>query len=185
MSPVQCTSSDLLTRSGFDYYGFKQGFTPDRPWLFQDFDILTFYQVTEDELNAKLDLFRSGRYEFEWESAEFDMEQHNQLLTETADEVKQIRIAQRKVQSEMIEAENQSLARWRADKAKNKPDESTIDSLLQDPTITAIEAPVDANVWKIEVKENDEIEAGKVVAILEGMVMSTWTAETVLTIDQP
>lgn len=153
---------------GFDYYGFKQGFAPERPWLFQDFDILTFNQVTEDELNEKLELFRSGQYEFEWETAEFDMEQHNRLLVETADEVKQVRVAQRKVQDEMIEAENQSLAKWRADKAKNKPDESTIDSLLQDPAITAIEAPVDANVWKIEVKEKDEIKAGQVIAILEG-----------------
>lgn len=131
---------------------------------------MTFYQVSEDELNEKLGLFRSGQYEFEWESAEFDMEQHNRLLVETADEVKQIRIAQRKVQNEMIEAENQSLAQWRADKAKNKPDESTIDSLMQDPDIIAIEAPVDANVWKIEVKEKDEIKAGQVVAILEGMI---------------
>ncbi|USW49800.1 Putative biotin/lipoyl attachment, biotin-binding, Carboxyltransferase domain, subdomain A and B [Septoria linicola] len=153
----------------FDYYGFKQGFTPERPWLFQDFDILTFYQVNEDELNQKLELFRSGQYEFEWESAEFDMEQHNKLLAETSDEVVEIRAAQRKVQAEMIEAENASLAKWRADKAKNKPDESTIDMLLQDPSITAIEAPVDANVWKIEVKEKDVVKPNQVIAILEAM----------------
>lgn len=70
----------------FDYYGFKAGFSPERPWLFQDFDILTFYQVTEEELNKKLGLFRSGLYEFEWEPAEFDMAEHNKMLEETADE---------------------------------------------------------------------------------------------------
>ena len=97
------------------------------------------------------------------------MADHNKLLAETADEVKEIRSAQRKVQDEMIRAENESLAKWRADKAKSKPDESTIDSLLQDPAITAIEAPVDANVWKIEVKEKDVIKPNQVIAILEAM----------------
>lgn len=97
------------------------------------------------------------------------MAEHNKLLAETADEVKEIRSAQRKVQDEMIRAENDSLAKWRADKAKSKPDEGTIDSLLQDPAITAIEAPVDANVWKIEVKEKDVISPNQVIAILEAM----------------
>ena len=97
------------------------------------------------------------------------MAEHNRLLAETADEVIEIRSAQRKVQDEMIRAENESLAKWRADKAKSKPDESTIDSLLQDPAITAIEAPVDANVWKIEVKEKDVIKPNQVIAILEAM----------------
>lgn len=84
----------------FDCYSFKQGFTPDKPWLFNDFDIFSFYQVSEDELNQKLELFKSDQYEFEWESVEFDMAEHNKLLAETADEVKEIRAAQRKVQDE-------------------------------------------------------------------------------------
>ena len=130
----------------FDYYGFKSGFTPERPWLFQDFDIITFYQVSESELNEKLALFRSGLYKFEWEHAEFDMAEHNKMLVETADEVKKIRAAQRKVQEQMIQAEKESLEKWRTDKEKNKVDESTVESLLQDPAITAVEAPVDANV---------------------------------------
>lgn len=130
----------------FDYYGFKSGFTPERPWLFQDFDIITFFQVSESELNEKLALFRSGLYKFEWEHAEFDMAEHNTMLVETADEVREIRAAQRKVQEQMIQAEKESLEKWRADKEKNKVDESTVESLLQDPAITAVEAPVDANV---------------------------------------
>jgi urea carboxylase len=130
----------------FDYYGFKAGFTPDRPWLFQDFDILTFYEVSEADLNQSLELFRSGQYQFIYEETEFDMQQHNRLLADTAAEVARIRAAQRQVQEDMIRAENESLATWRADKARNKPDENAIESLLQDPAILAVEAPVDANV---------------------------------------
>lgn len=68
--------------------------------------------------------------------------------------MKEIRAKQRKVQEEMIQAESESLAKWRADKAKSKPDEGTIDSLLQDPAITAIEAPMDANVRQCDASAN-------------------------------
>lgn len=114
----------------FDQLGFKKNFSPSRPWLFQDFDLLNYYQVTESELNEKLALFRSGRYEFEWEEVEFDMAEHNKLLQETAEEVKKIRAEQAKAQEEMVAAENDSLAKWREEKAMNKVDESTVDALL-------------------------------------------------------
>jgi len=114
----------------FDYLGYKANFSPERPWLFEDFDLLTFYQVSEEQLNVKLGLFRSGRYKFEWEDVEFDMAEHNKLLEETATEVQDIRSKQAKVQEEMITAENESLAKWREDKAKNKVDESTVDEML-------------------------------------------------------
>jgi biotin-dependent carboxylase-like uncharacterized protein len=153
----------------FDYYGFKSGFTPERPWIFQDFDLLTFYQVSEDEFNQQLELFRSGQYRFEWEDVEFDMAEHNKLLEDTAEEVKEIRAAQAKVQLEMIKAENESLEQWRADKAKNKVDDQTIDSMLEDPNIEAVESPVDANVWRVEVSQGDDIKQNQIVVILEAM----------------
>ena len=117
----------------FDALGYKKGFSEAKPWLFEDFDILTFYQVSEDELNRMLGLFRSGRYSFDFEDVEFDMAEHNKLLLETASEVKEIRAAQAEVQKEMIAAENASLAKWREDKLKNKPDDDTIDALLAGP----------------------------------------------------
>jgi urea carboxylase len=41
--------------------------------------------------------------------------------------------------------------------------------MFPDPDITAIEAPLNANVWKVEIKEGDKLEKEKVVAILEAM----------------
>lgn len=38
-----------------------------------------------------------------------------------------------------------------------------------DPDITAIEAPLNANVWKVEIKEGDKLKNEKIVAILEAM----------------
>ena len=115
------------------------------------------------------------------------MAEHNKLLEETADEVKDIRAKQAKVQEEMIAAENESLAKWREDKAKNKVDESTVDALLTgesrhsrvdndhadisilDPAISTVEAPVDANVWKVLIEEGSEVKPKQVIAIIEAM----------------
>jgi biotin carboxyl carrier protein len=62
--------------------------------------------------------------------------------------------------------------------------------LQQDPDITSIEAPLNANVWKVEIKEGAKIEKEKVVTILETMKleisarsedkMTGWVVEKVL-----
>lgn len=158
------------TKSGFDPYGYKTSFSPTRPWLFQDFDLLTFHAVSEAELTTSIALFHAGKYEFSWTPAEFDMAAHNELLTSTAAEVAAIRAEQRRVQEEMIRAEKSSLAKWREEKGKRaQADEGQVESLLRDPGVKLIEAPVDANVWKVEVKEGDVIRRNSVVVILEAM----------------
>lgn len=40
---------------------------------------------------------------------------------------------------------------------------------LIDPQILPVEAPLNANVWKVEVKQGDKIESDQVVIILEAM----------------
>jgi urea carboxylase len=114
----------------FDLFGYKAGFSPERPWLFQDFDLIDFERVSEAEMDAQLLRFRAGTYEWQWEKAEFDMAEHNKLLIDTADEVKEMRARQAKAQDEMTAAETESLARWREEKAQNKVDVSSIETML-------------------------------------------------------
>lgn len=149
----------------WDYYSYKPGFD-DKPWIFRDFDILKFYQVSEQELDALLGKFRAGKFEWEFEEVEFDMAGHNELLESTAEEVKDIRAKQAVAQDEMMKAENESLERWRREKEENQVDETTVEKLLEDPAIVSVEAPVDANVWKVQVKEGDEVEGTSVVSIM-------------------
>jgi urea carboxylase len=115
----------------FDTLGYKKGFSIDRPWLFQDFDLLTYYRVSEDELQDLLADYRRGNYEFQYEEVEFDMKEHNDLLKATIDEVKKIREKQAIAQEKMVRAENESLARWREERAKTQVDEGTVEKLLQ------------------------------------------------------
>lgn len=148
----------------WDYYSYKPGFE-ERPWIFRDFDILTFYQVSEEELDVLLGKFRAGKYDWEYEEVEFDMAEHNELLDKTAREVKEIRAKQAVAQDEMTKAENESLERWRKEKAENQVDEGALEKLFDDPNIVSVEAPVDANVWKVEVKEGDEVSKDTVVCL--------------------
>ncbi|ORY17282.1 allophanate hydrolase subunit 2-domain-containing protein [Clohesyomyces aquaticus] len=153
----------------WDYYGWKKGFSAGCPWLFKDFDILTFYQVSELEMDVLLLEFRTGKYEFQYEDVEFDMGEHNKLLEDTADEVKEVRKRQAAAQEEMVKAENESLERWRREKAENQVDEGTVEKLLEDPMIISVVAPVDANVWKVEVVEGKDVFEGTTIVVLEAM----------------
>ncbi|KAK5072132.1 hypothetical protein LTR64_004090 [Lithohypha guttulata] len=152
-----------------DILGFKNAYSLEKPWLFDDFDQITFYEVSEEQYQTLMQEFRSGRYRYEIEDVEFDMKQHNELLKTTADEVKEIRRKQREAQAEMDKVEKEMLEKWNKEKEEGKISVDTVEELLGDPDIIPVEAPVNANVWKIQVSEGDELKEDQVVAILEAM----------------
>ncbi|KAA6408635.1 MAG: urea carboxylase [Lasallia pustulata] len=158
-----------LTIPGVDVLGSKNGYSLDRPWLFEDFDQLTFHEVSEEEYERQLAVFHSGRYEYEWEETVFDMKEHNELLRSTKDEVKVIKERQAKAQAEMDKLEKELMEKWTEEKAEGKIPMDKVEALLNDPDISKIESPLNANVWKIQVKEGDTLEANQIVAILEAM----------------
>ena len=114
----------------FDLFGNKRAFSPEKPWLFADFDLLTYHEVSEAELDTRLEAFARGKYVWEFEEAVFDMEEHNRLLEKTSDEVREIRQRQAVAQEEMSGAETESLRVWREEKAKSGVDESVVEKLL-------------------------------------------------------
>ncbi|OJD29029.1 urea carboxylase [Diplodia corticola] len=153
----------------WDALGWREGFERGRPWLYRDFDLLTYYEVGEEEMEGVLRRWAAGCYEWEVEEVVFDMAEHNGLLEETRGEVEAMRERQRVAQEEMVRAERESLARWREERKREQVDEGTVEGLLDDPAITAIEAPVDANVWKVEVADGDVLEENHLISILEAM----------------
>ena len=109
-----------LTIPGVDILGSKASYSLSRPWLFEDFDQLTFYEVGEEEYERQRAVFLSGRYEYEVEDVTFDMTEHNQLLRDTKDEVQKIRKRQQRAQEEMDEVEKEMMERWTKEKAEGK-----------------------------------------------------------------
>jgi hypothetical protein len=120
-----------MTIPGVDILGSKKGYSLDKPWMFEDFDQITFYRVSEEEYEKQMAQFNSGRYEYQWEEVIFDMAEHNRLLRDTKDEVEAIRARQREAQAEMEKIEAELLAKWEQEKAANVISMDTVDDLLQ------------------------------------------------------
>ena len=183
-----------LTIPGVDILGSKQGYLLSRPWLFEDFDQLTFHEIPEQEYEEQLAIFHSGRYEYRVENTIFDMEEHNRLLQETREEVKEIRKKQAEAQMKMAELEAELMAKWDKEKTEGKIPMDKVEALLNgkfinaldlspllarsrakqcypnlDPSISKVSSPLNANVWKITASEGDVVEANQVVTILEAM----------------
>ena len=158
-----------LTIPGCDILGSKTGYSLERPWLFEDFDQLTFYEVSEEEYERQLALFHSGRYKYEVEDTEFDMGAHNKLLEDTKEEVKEVKKRQKRAQDGMQKVEDELMERWTREKAEGKVPMDKVDALLDDPAIHKITSPMNANVWKVISKEGDKVKGNDVVAILEAM----------------
>ena len=119
-----------LSIPGVDILGSKNGYSLDRPWLFEDFDQLTFYEVGEEEYERQLALFHSGRYEYQWEEVTFDMAEHNDLLRRTKAEVKLIRKKQKEGQMAMSKVEQELMNQWSEEKAKGKLPVNKVEALL-------------------------------------------------------
>lgn len=158
-----------LTIPCFDLLGSKAGYAPDRPWLYEDFDQLTFYLVAEEALEQELAKFRMGTYEYEWEPVLFDMKAHNQLLRDTAAEVAEMKRVQAAAQAAMAVLEKESVERWKAENVREVVSEDVLQKLLADPQMESVQAPLNANVWKVLVAEGDVLVEGQTLAILEAM----------------
>lgn len=103
-----------LTIPGVDKYGFKEGFSPERPWMFEDMDIITFYEVTSEEYEKAMAQFNAGSYSFEYSHDSFSMRHHDKLLIETAMDVQQMKVSKASRQSEMSELEKTLYKQWDA-----------------------------------------------------------------------
>ena len=119
-----------LSIPGVDILGFKKSYSPDKPWLFEDFDQITFYEVSEEEYEKQMAIFHSGRYEYEYEDVTFDMKEHNKLLEDTKDEVAQIRKEQAKAQEDMDKKEKELIEKWTKEKEEGKISMDTVEELL-------------------------------------------------------
>ncbi|KAL4955837.1 hypothetical protein BDW69DRAFT_159960 [Aspergillus filifer] len=160
-----------MTLPGLDIFGSKPGFSEQQPWIFNDMDTISFYEVSEEEYDGILAELKAGEYEFDVKEGVFDMAAHNDLLAQTSEEAAELQTKRSISQAKMVEQEKQLLEKWLDQKQSTTTSTGEIQTLLEDPTIDAIEAPVNANVWKVLAKEGDILQTGTVVSILEAMKM--------------
>ncbi|KAJ6193954.1 LOW QUALITY PROTEIN: putative urea amidolyase [Bipolaris maydis] len=145
------------------------GTTMPGPWIFQDMGTVGFYEVTEEEYDAEMMRFKSGSYKYKMEESTFDLS--------TAEEVTSLLEVCGKFQGEMAIKEKKIPQEWLESKAATNVSQDGINtdgklfsrSLWISPT--SVESHVNANVWKVLVKDGDVIRARQKLAILEAMKM--------------
>ncbi|KAK8076351.1 hypothetical protein PG994_003623 [Apiospora phragmitis] len=144
-----------LTIPGVDTLGYKEGFSRERPWMFEDMDVITFEEVDERE-SSRMRRSTWGRTTCSWRARGRSRRDEG---------------AAEECQDKMVRLEKELLAKWDEEKKAKGISVDNIEALLDDPNIEVIEAPVNANVWKMLAQEGQTIEKGQVVAILEAMKM--------------
>ena len=161
------------TLGGWDAAGNRPGFSSDRPWLFKEFDLVKFYKVSEEEYSQIEQDFEVGRFIFDITETTIDMDEYIAKFDEAARDPAYQAWQQRKqdAANEMSELEEKLYEEWMAAKKLTTVDASEQNEDEESENVALIKSPVDANVWKVLVKEGDVIEKGQTVAILEAMKM--------------
>lgn len=119
-----------MTIPGVDTLGYKKSFSQEKPWLFEDMDVITFEEVSEEEYDRQMALFRSGRYDYKVKETTFDMRAHNDMLKRVADEVEAMRKRQKQYQEKMVKLEKDLLVKWDAETKARGVSVDTIQELL-------------------------------------------------------
>jgi len=119
-----------LTIPGIDLFGYKAGFSADRPWMFEDMDVIKFYEVTADEYDSKMRDFKAGIYQFECTESTFDMAAHNKLLVDTAEELRALNEKRAAAQTRMSKLERDLFAQWVEEKEAGGVSMDSVKSLL-------------------------------------------------------
>lgn len=119
-----------MTIPGLDVYGHKAGFSPEKPWLFEDMDSLSFYEVSEAEYDSQMAAFKAGSYQFDMVEGIFDMAVHNQLLRDVSAEAAALQAKRELAQDTMAQLEKESLKQWLAEKQAGQTSQDEIQALL-------------------------------------------------------
>lgn len=113
-------------------------------------------------------MFKTGRYEFDYEETTFDPVSYKQFLDSIKEETEAFVTKRNAAGKALGEEENRMLAEWRAKQVEGK--DETMDDEGSGGSIE-VTSPMTASVWKVLVQVGDNVKAGESVAILEAMKM--------------
>ncbi|KAM3460987.1 hypothetical protein NHJ6243_005434 [Beauveria neobassiana] len=155
------------TLPGWDKFCVNKSFG-DRPWLFDNFDQLSFYVVDEDEFKGIYSRFQAGKYQFDITRTEFDVEEYTRFCKSVADETAEFRARQEEATAVETAKEKRIFDQWQSEQ---KVERDSVSSLEDIDDALKIEATMHASVYKIKVQKGETIREGDVLVILEAMKM--------------
>lgn len=162
------------TMEMFDPYGNKPGFTAERPWIIEPYDLVKFYEVSAEEYDKLHAAYEAGQYKWDVREGVFDVEASYKLFEDAKKDPDVVEYKKRQLAAinGQADIENKLYEEWTAENADKEPvDEESLNAMLKNESVITVTAPMAANVWKVEVEDGEEVEAGKLVTILEAMKM--------------
>lgn len=143
---------------------FKAG----KPWLLNFFDQIKFYPVSAEEILEDREKFLRGKFEIKIEETEFSFKEYKKFLADNAETIKKFKDHQ----EASFEAERQMWKEKGLDEFVSEVEENSgIAEEAVPDGCEAARANLPGSVWKVLVKEGDQIKAGEEVAVLESMKM--------------
>jgi len=145
-------------------------FAAGKPWLLRFFDQIRFHPVSERELARLREDFPLSRHRLEVEETTFSLRHYNAFLAREAGSIAAFKARQQAA----FEAERE---RWRAAGQAEYASDATVAAAAPDTELDlppgghAVATQVAGNVWKVAVKEGQQVAAGDVLVIVESMKM--------------
>lgn len=139
-----------------------------KPWLLRFFDQIRFYPVSAEELLRIRRDFPLGRFDLNIEHSTLNLTDYQSFLSHEAEGIAAFRAQQQA-------AFNAERERWIANGQANFESEESIapttdDSVLE-PGQQGIDSHIAGNLWQVQVKPGERVEAGDVLVVLESMKM--------------
>lgn len=143
-------------------------FEPGKPWLLRFFDQVRFFPVSPEELLKIRRDFPAGRYRLKIEPGTFSLHDYRALLAEHADDIAQHKLRQQAA----FDAERE---RWRAAGQAEYLSEDLLPAAAPQGELPdgaqAVTTQVTGSVWKLLVKEGEQVEEGAPLLVVESMKM--------------
>ncbi|KJZ77167.1 hypothetical protein HIM_03488 [Hirsutella minnesotensis 3608] len=159
------------TLPGWDKFCVNKNFNK-RPWLFDNFDQISFYQVDEVEFERLYDRFQGGKFDFDITHVEFDIEEYMHFCESVADEAREFRAKQQAATAIEVEKCVATGARlWAQWQAEQKVERDSVPSLDDIDEALKTQATMHASVYKIPALKGSVLGQGDVLVVLEAMKM--------------
>lgn len=140
-------------------------FNNGNPWMLTPFDQVSFYPVSEEELDKMCDDWNHGFFDVQMTQSVFDHTKYLQWIQEHSDSIESFKKSQtgEKLEefSKLIQSSNDELKKATAKVAK------PVQSWSDDAEL--IYSEYSGRFWKPLVKEGDEVEEGQGLVVIEAM----------------
>jgi urea carboxylase len=104
------------TLPGWSTHGTLPGFNPQRPWLFEPFDVLNFYQVDAPTYDSMLAKFKAGRWKWDVKEVEYNVAEQVEFEKSIQEEVAEFRKRQQKALAKVEKEEEELFKQWTDEK---------------------------------------------------------------------